>query len=96
MEIHKRIGYCCINLELQGNEGVYTNRHMIKKTFEAQRSTLEGVSKLALANVQDLVKIIQWNERRGIKFFRISSNMFPWMSEIMARTYKAPNALRIP
>ena len=81
MEIHKRIGYCCINLELQGSEGISTNRHMIKKTFEAQRSTLEGVSKLALANVQDLVKIIQWNERRGIKFFRMSSNMFPWMSE---------------
>ena len=79
--LHNRIGYPCINVELQGTQGIYTNRHMIKKTFEAQRSTLEGVSKLALANVQDLVKIIQWNERNGIKFFRISSNMFPWMSE---------------
>jgi UV DNA damage endonuclease len=79
--ISQRIGYPCINVELQGTQGIYTNRHMIKKTFEAQRSTLEGVAKLALANVQDLVKIIQWNERNGIKFFRISSNMFPWMSE---------------
>lgn len=79
--ISSRIGYPCINTELQGTQGIYTNRHMIKKTFEAQRSTLEGVAKLALANVQDLVKIIQWNERKGIKFFRISSNMFPWMSE---------------
>jgi UV DNA damage endonuclease len=79
--ISQRIGYPCINVTLQSSEKIYTNRHMIKKTFEAQRSTLEGVSKLALANVQDLVKIIQWNERKGIKFFRISSNMFPWMSE---------------
>lgn len=79
--IHERLGYPCINVELQNTEKVYTNRHMIKRTFEAQRSTLEGVSKLALANVQDLVKIIQWNERKGIKFFRMSSNIFPWMSE---------------
>ena len=81
MELYKRIGYPCINTELQSTQNVYTNRHMIKKTFEAQKSTLEGVAKLSLANVQDLVKIIQWNERKGIKFFRISSNMFPWMSE---------------
>ena len=81
MELHKRIGYPCINTELQSTQNVYTNRHMIKRTFEAQRETLEGVSKLSLANVQDLVKIIQWNERKGIKFFRMSSNIFPWMSE---------------
>lgn len=79
--ISQRIGYPCINIELQSTQGIYTNRHMIKRTFEAQRSTLEGVAKLSLANVQDLIKIIQWNERTGIKFFRISSNMFPWMSE---------------
>ena len=79
--ISSRIGYPCINMELQATQGIYTNRHMIKKTFESQRETMEGVAKLALANVQDLVKIIQWNERNDIKFFRISSNMFPWMSE---------------
>jgi UV DNA damage endonuclease len=79
--ISARIGYPCINTELQSTQGIYTNRHMIKKTYQAQKETMEGVAKLALANVQDLVKIIQWNERNGIKFFRISSNMFPWMSE---------------
>ena len=79
--LHNRIGYPCINTKLQAEEGIYTNRHMIKKTFEAQRSTLEGVSKLSLENCKDLVKIIQWNERNGIKFFRMSSNIFPWMSE---------------
>lgn len=79
--ISKRIGYPCINITLQSSEKIYTNRHMIKRTFEAQRNTLEGVSKLALQNVKDLIKIIQWNERNGFKFFRISSNMFPWMSE---------------
>ena len=79
--IHSRMGYPCINVELQSTQGIYTNRHCIKKTFDAQRDTLEGVSKLALQNCKDLVKIIQWNERKGIKFFRMSSNIFPWMSE---------------
>jgi UV DNA damage endonuclease len=81
MELQHRIGYPCINTFLQDNDGIYTNRKMIKKTFTAQQETIEGVSKLALANVKDLVKIIQWNERNGIKFFRMSSNIFPWMSE---------------
>jgi len=81
MDIKSRLGYPCINVYLQETEGISTNRHMIQKTFEAQKSTNEGVSKLALQNVKDLVKIIQWNERNGIKFFRMSSNIFPWMSE---------------
>jgi UV DNA damage endonuclease len=81
MDIHSRLGYPCINVKLQTEQGIYTNRHIIKKTFEAQRSTNEVVSKLSLENVKDLVKIIQWNERNGIKFFRLSSNIFPWMSE---------------
>jgi UV DNA damage endonuclease len=80
-DIHKRLGYACINTELQETEGIYTNRHCIKRTYEAQKETNEHVSKLSLENCKDLVKIIQWNERKGIKFFRISSNMFPWMSE---------------
>ena len=81
MDIHSRLGYPCINVKLQTEQGIYTNRHIIKKTFEAQRNTNEVVSKLSLENVKDLVKIIQWNERNGIKFFRLSSNIFPWMSE---------------
>ncbi|KAJ5178596.1 uncharacterized protein N7500_001295 [Penicillium coprophilum] len=38
------------------------------------------VEGLALANVRDLAKIIRWNDRYGIKFMRISSEMFPFAS----------------
>ncbi|KAJ5200746.1 hypothetical protein N7472_005950 [Penicillium cf. griseofulvum] len=38
------------------------------------------VEGLALANVRDLVKIIRWNDRYGIKFMRLSSEMFPFAS----------------
>jgi UV DNA damage endonuclease len=52
---------------------------MVKRTF-AEKGIVYA-SELALANVKDLVKIINWNNRQGIKLFRISSDMFPWMSE---------------
>lgn len=72
-------GYCCINTTLQKSDKVTTNRSMIKRTFAAKG--INYASELALQNVKDLVKIINWNNRNGIKLFRISSDMFPWMSE---------------
>lgn len=35
---------------------------------------------LGLQNAKDLSKLIEWNERYGIKFLRISSEMFPFAS----------------
>ena len=72
-------GYCCINTTLQKSDKITTNRSMIKRTFSDKG--IVYASELALANVKDLVKIINWNNRQGIKLFRISSDMFPWMSE---------------
>ena len=36
---------------------------------------------MIIQNVVDLSKIIDWNEQNNIKFFRLSSEMFPWASE---------------
>ena len=74
----KRLGYPCINLQLT-SQGIRTSRKMIKKTF--QTHGIKYASELALQNARDLVKIIDWNNRHGIKLFRFSSAMFPWMSE---------------
>jgi UV DNA damage endonuclease len=52
---------------------------MIKRTFEARG--IEYASELALQNVRDLSRIIQWNYRHGVKLYRMSSDIFPWMSE---------------
>lgn len=38
------------------------------------------VEGLALANARDLIKIIRWNDKYGIKFMRLSSEMFPFAS----------------
>lgn len=75
---HQRVGYACINMTLSAT-GIVTNRDAIKRTFETKG--LAHISKLALANVIDLEKIVHWNEQNGFKFYRISSGLFPWMSE---------------
>ncbi|PLB44492.1 UV-endonuclease UvdE [Aspergillus steynii IBT 23096] len=38
------------------------------------------VESLGLANAHDVAKILRWNDRYGIKFMRLSSEMFPFAS----------------
>ena len=72
-----QLGYCCINLSMPKNHS--TNRGCIKRTFQAKG--LKHVSALALENVRDLIEVVKWNHRNGIKVYRLSSDIFPWMSE---------------
>jgi UV DNA damage endonuclease len=60
-------------------QGVTTNRSCIKKTF--LEKGLPHVSRLALQNCQDLLKIIEWNSKNGVQVFRMTSNLFPWHTE---------------
>lgn len=73
-----RLGYCCINLSLK-DQGISTNRGMIRKTFDERG--LEYVSELILQNLSDLLVILLWNQANEIKVYRMSSDLFPWMSE---------------
>lgn len=69
-----RLGYACINTNLRNAE-IFTSRTLVLKTFEAKG--LEYIKQLALENVDDLLKILIFNDAHGIKFFRISSCLFP-------------------
>ena len=74
------LGYACINMNLSNQKPkITTNRSMIKRTFEAKG--IEYASELGLQNSRDLFKILEWNNRMGIKLFRMSSGMFPWATE---------------
>ena len=75
---NQRVGYACINMTL-AKEGIMTNRDAIKRTFITKG--LDHISKLCLANVTDLYKIVQWNTENGFQFYRISSGLFPGMTE---------------
>ena len=86
------LGYACINMELsnrKGNDKITTNRSMIKKTFHDKG--VDYASELVIQNVTDLKSIIQWNEDNGIKFFRLSSEIFPWASEYYQDWDNFPN-----
>lgn len=72
-------GYCCINLTLQQDKDIKIGRGMIKRTFQAKGIKYAG--ELAEANIRDMIEIIKWNHQHGITLYRMSSSMFPWMSE---------------
>ncbi|PTB69416.1 UV-endonuclease UvdE [Trichoderma citrinoviride] len=46
---------------------------------DAQRG-MKFVQELGLANARDIVKMLRWNEKYGIRFMRLSSEMFPFAS----------------
>lgn len=71
------LGYACINQTL--GKKITTNRSMIKRTF--LEKGIEYASSLALKNCKDLLTILRWNEEHNIRFFRLSSDLFPWSSE---------------
>jgi len=74
------LGYACINMTLSAQKPkITTNRSMIKKTFKERG--LEYAGELGLKNARDLFHILKWNNENGIKFFRLSSEFFPWASE---------------
>jgi len=72
-----RLGYCCINLSV--DKTITANRGMIKRTF--QQKGIQYCGELAHQNVKDILKILEWNLTNGIYVYRISSDVFPWMSE---------------
>jgi UV DNA damage endonuclease len=75
-----KIGYACINMTLGSQKPkITTNRGMVRKTFDQKGITY--VSELALQNILDLIEVVKWNHKNGIHFYRMSSDMFPWMSE---------------
>lgn len=73
-----RVGYACINTTL-AEDNIHVNRSMIKKTFVEKG--IAYASKLALANVTDFERVTDWNIQNGFHLYRMSSDMFPWMSE---------------
>ena len=78
----RNYGYACINQgfnQRPKSQRITTNRTMIKRTF--QERGIEYASDLALQNLRDLRKILEWNLANDIYFFRISGDIIPWASE---------------
>ena len=77
-----KLGYACINKGLSEQpktKRITTNRTFRKATFEEKG--LPHASAIFLENSKDLLKILQWNEKHDIKFFRLSSQIVSWATE---------------
>ena len=70
-------GYACINTELR-KDGIFTSRTCRLATLE--KKGMEYIRSLAIQNLQDLLKILEWNVKNNIYFMRISSEIFPFAS----------------
>jgi len=71
------IGYACINMELR-EKNIFTNRTLRKATLLDKG--YDYLCELIIANLEDLKKVLIWNEETNHKFFRISSEIFPFWS----------------
>lgn len=80
---HLRLGYACILTckDYTSNRGVQMKTLLALKPIEAD--TL--IKKLVNDNLDDLLKILEWNESKSIKVFRVSSEMFTQIGNVQLR-----------
>lgn len=76
-----RLGYACLNTILRSRkEPVFCSRTTRIATIAKEDKGMPFVLELGKQNAADLSKMIEWNEKYGIRFFRLSSEMFPFAS----------------
>ena len=88
MSINKSIqlGLCCINTTLRAQKPpIYPSRSVIIKTIK--ENGIECLKTKILYNLQDILLMMDWNEKNGIKVFRLSSDMFPHKSNSKIDSY---------
>jgi UV DNA damage endonuclease len=83
----RHIGYACKNMSITQAEKVLTDR-----TCRMDKFSMARANELALKNSADLLKILEWNARNSIQFFRIGSGIFPFIDH-SALQYKITDLL---
>ena len=82
-QLNLNLGLVCINTILREQKpAIFCSRTCIRRTF-----TVDKAKSLALQNVRDIYKMIQWNHENGIKCFRLSSDMFPHFTDPECTSY---------
>ena len=74
-----QLGLCCLNTILRAQKPpVFASRKMIIRTVKEQG--IEVLQEKILQNLRDVLTMMDWNEKNGIKVFRLSSELFPHKS----------------
>ena len=74
-----------------------TAKVLTDRTCRMDKFSIDRASELALKNSEDLLKILEWNDRNSIQFFRIGSGIFPFIdhTDLQYRVTDLPNAVAI-
>ncbi len=82
-----QLGLCCMNTLLcLLNPKVFCSRKPMLVTF--RKEGIKYLKEKALENCIDLEKMIHWNAENGIRVLRISSDLFPHISNIHVKSKK--------
>jgi UV DNA damage endonuclease len=71
-----RLGYACLNTSLKDLTCSHTVVMDTLRRLGPDRA-VQHCQEIALLNIQNLAKLLEWNEQRGIRLFRITSCLFP-------------------
>ena len=77
-----RLGYACINTAIRKRKKepeIYCSRPVrLKRLFSMQGDEAQAYcQETSRQNIRDILTILRWNEDHGIRFFRITSELFP-------------------
>ncbi len=72
-----RLGYACLNTALR-EKGIFCSRTARSETIREKK--IGYAEELFDKNLDDLMVILEYNEKHGIRFYRLSSEMMPHLS----------------
>ena len=81
MSVNKSIqlGLCCINTILRSQKPpIFASRKMIIRSVKEKG--IDELKAKIIQNLKDVLTMMDWNEKHGIKLFRLSSELFPHKS----------------
>ncbi len=77
------LGLCCLNDTLRAQKPtIFCSRTCNRKNF-----TVAVAQQKTLQNLNDALKLIEWNELHNIKCFRLSSDLFPHYTDPETQSY---------
>ena len=81
-----QLGLCCQNTTLKKQKPpIYASRRIIIRIIDERG--IEELKSRIIKNLEDLLKMIDWNEENGIKVFRLSSELFPHKTNPKVQDY---------
>ncbi|PWY98547.1 UV-endonuclease UvdE [Testicularia cyperi] len=73
------LGYACLNTVLRWEDPpIFSSRTARIKTMDEQGP--DYIKELGRLNARDMIPMMLWNEENGIRFMRLSSEVFPFAS----------------